>query len=202
MNHTDFPWPEAGDRLFGEDDSESRHSACIGSSRDEWYGYSEGYRRATELLLEHVLATRRDLDTLVYPIVFSARHYVELKLKYLVRAAAGLIEVPADFEKVHLLSDAWRVLRPLLEKIFSGHGTGELEIVERVLTEFDSRDPSSMAFRYPEDRRGNPSQASPSRVGLRTFQTTFQRVASFLESCDNAIEEYAGYKCEMPQDLV
>jgi len=191
MSDPDIPWPKNGDVLFRHEEREWWHNACVGWPRDDRLGYTEGYRRATEQLLEHVLSSHRDHDTLVYPIIFCARHYFEIKLKYLFIAASSLLDKPWAISPRHPLTPRWQDLRPLLEEIFPGHDSGELAAVEAIVREFDSRDASSMAFRYSEDTKGTPHQPSASTIDLATFQTTFKNVSSFLESCDTAIQEYA-----------
>ena len=47
------PWPRKGDVLF-VDGGDWLQNACVGWSGDEWHGYAEGYRRAAELLVQHV----------------------------------------------------------------------------------------------------------------------------------------------------
>jgi hypothetical protein len=188
-----LPWPTEGDVLFTEDEK-AWSSACLGWSHNDWFGYTEGYRRAAELLLDHVLTNRRDHDTLVYPIVYLSRHYLEIKLKYLLLAASRLLDRDISIRTTHHLTDTWRDLRPLLKEIFGGQDRGELGAVEAVVREFDLRDGQSMRFRYPEDKKGETHQKGPSRVSLVKFRSTMRNVSSFLEACDSAIQEYGGYR--------
>lgn len=201
MSESEFPWPVAGTSFFSQAEADWWNNACLGWSTNQWIGYTEGYRRATELLLKHVLSDHRDHDTLVYPIIFNARHYLETKLKALTIAASQLIDRPFIPKPKHPLVSTWEVLRPLLEEVFAGHDRGELEVVERLVTEFDSRDRSSMVFRYPEDAKGQAYHGAPARIDLAAFRTTFQQVSAFLEACDSAIQEYSDYKNEMLRDF-
>lgn len=195
MSDISFPWPADGDAFFSGDDHAD--NACLGWSHDEWYGYTEGYRRAVEVLTLQVLERGNGHDTLVYPIIFSARHYIEIKLKYLLLAASALLDRDSAVSGRHGLMETWRHLRPLLEEIFKGDDRGEIGTVQSLLQEFDVRDRSSMAFRYPVDLKGQSHHPRAFTIGLETFQKTFANLSSFFEACDAAIAEYSQYKHEM-----
>jgi hypothetical protein len=47
------------------------------------YRYVEGFRRAAEVLGQHAVAHRYDVDALAMPILFSYRQWMELRLKEL-----------------------------------------------------------------------------------------------------------------------
>ena len=49
-------------------------NACLDPFHEDWYAYTEGYKRAANVLVEHVRGKRSDLDVLVYPIIFLYRH--------------------------------------------------------------------------------------------------------------------------------
>lgn len=195
MPDSELPWPSKGDALFTSDGG--WNTACLGWSANQWYGYTEGYRRAAEILVQHVIECGREHDKLVYPIVFSSRHYLEIKLKFLLLSASRLVDREASISSNHSLMHTWRALRPLLGEIFAGHDQGELDAVEAVLSEFDSRDGSSMAFRYPIDTRGESLQPTSSTIALQRFGKTMDGISAFLEACDTAIQQYADAEQEM-----
>ena len=81
--------------LFGKEEKyDFLYNACVGNNG--WISintYISGYQAATLVMLESALesiSTRKNvpdnaemwnIDTAIYPILFSARHYVELYLK-------------------------------------------------------------------------------------------------------------------------
>ena len=186
-SESDYPWPEPGDSLFGD---RGWHVACLGWSSDQWYGFIEGYRRAFEILLQHVLDGGREQDKLVYPIVFVSRHYLEVRLKHLLLSASRLLDRDYSLSTRHDLMKTWQPLRILIEEIFEGQDQGELDAVEGVLKEFDAKDSSSMVFRYPIDTKGQPHHDSKWSLALPTFGQTMEKIASFLDCCAMAIEQY------------
>ncbi len=194
MSEFDFPWPVPGDVLF---DDGGWNLACVGWSPDQWYGFTEGYRRAFEILLDQVLNRGTEQDKLVYPIVFVSRHYLEVRLKHLLVLASRLLGRDCVLPKKHDLMSTWQPLRMLIAEIFEGQDRGELNSVEAVLREFDAKDRSSMAFRYPIDTKGELHHRSEWRLALPEFGQTMQKVAAFLDACGNAIQQYEEAKHEM-----
>ena len=59
------------------------NNACLNfmEGKNTWYGYFRGYQRAAELLVQYVDCEKQYQDTLVFPIIFLYRHYLELILK-------------------------------------------------------------------------------------------------------------------------
>ena len=74
----ELPWPRAGDELFAPAD-DLRLSAHLGALRGE--SYTIGYKAAGDILVEHIMRHEIEADTLVFPIVFCYRQYLELLLK-------------------------------------------------------------------------------------------------------------------------
>lgn len=86
----DMPWPKPGPALLGAD-GDWWNNAMLNPSAGDWWVYSEGYARGAEILVWHAVKSHKDLNFLVYPIVFLYRHHLELALKGLVRSANDLL---------------------------------------------------------------------------------------------------------------
>jgi len=65
--------------------------ACLNFGHPE-IGYVNGFRMIADLAVQHVLDTGNDQDYLVYPIVFSYRQYLELRIKGLLGDASQLLD--------------------------------------------------------------------------------------------------------------
>ena len=95
---TDLPWPRKGDRLFdGAEDW--YHNACLNWRYDNWELYASGYNTAGDILVQHIIDTRSDRDTLVFPIVFNYRQYLELRCKEIIRVGKVLADEAAEFPR-------------------------------------------------------------------------------------------------------
>jgi len=199
MSNDNSPWPSRTDSFFAPE-QEWWHNACLGWSHDQWATYSDGYLRASLVLLDHALSEGHDLDILIYPIVFNFRHYVELKLKYLIVAASDLLDMRQAFPHTHDLTNLWGTTKPLLAQVFAGQDHGELLSVSRVMRELAGADPSSEVFRYPADKHDSPHHGADRRIGLGRFRSTAQNLSAFFEGCDAAIQEYRDAKAESNAD--
>ncbi len=111
------PWPKAGDDPFAIARN-SRLVACLNFTHDEpWGGYAEGFKRLADIGVAHIEETRRSHDFLVYPIIFSYRHFIELTLKEVIRNATRLLDKPVAIPSTHNLSALWETAEPLLREI-------------------------------------------------------------------------------------
>lgn len=73
-----------GNKLFRDGDDWENNSIIRRSTSNQWLFYVEGYRIAAERLVDNVLTTQTERDTLIYPIVFLYRHYIEIQLKEII----------------------------------------------------------------------------------------------------------------------
>ncbi|MGU3906767.1 hypothetical protein ACVZDL_23390 (plasmid) [Escherichia coli] len=55
-------------------DSDWHNNACLNYMPDHGTAYTEGYRRAADILINHIDESGRDQDFLVYPVLFLYRH--------------------------------------------------------------------------------------------------------------------------------
>lgn len=89
---TELPWPRKSDdpRAIGE---YSRLVAAFHSGFDESWGLiAEGFKRLGDLGVASVEQSGRGHDFLVYPILFSYRHFIELSLKEIIWNARRLLD--------------------------------------------------------------------------------------------------------------
>src|SRR2546423_1063184 len=93
----DHPWPHKGDRLFTSEGT-WRDTAVLNANRDNLYLYAVGYKLAGDSLVERVIAGQKDHDSLVFPIAFAYRQYLELRLKQLIRDGYRFLKMPLPTE--------------------------------------------------------------------------------------------------------
>jgi hypothetical protein len=200
MDDFDLPWPQEGDELFlaGQD---WWHNACLNYLSDDWELYVNGYKQAADALVEHVKQTRGDQDTLVFPIVFLYRQYLELRLKQLIRDGCQLFDQSASFPKKHELDRLWAECRPILSKLESPVPTSDLEAVDEAIAQFCAVDPTSQAFRYPTDKEENPSLPADLRyINLRNLAEVMERIGSFFDAAAMVISVYLEQKREIERE--
>lgn len=176
--------PEA---LF-KSEKDWHNNACLNYGLDDWYIYAEGYKQAADYLVNRVIESGEDQDTLVYPIVFLYRQYGELRLKQLARDACDLLGEPFVLRRTHRLDELWDTAFALIQRVEGGEtGPGVLE-AGAILKEFSQVDPTAQAFRYPEDRSGRISEIR--YINLRRLRDEFAKVTLVLDGVVDAFSYY------------
>ncbi len=147
-------------------------------SMDRWESIASSYRRAGDLLCDVVLNTSPRDTSLVFPILFCYRHFLEVSLKGLIQLNADIpTSTPIKAPMSHLLDKLWHVLNDNLSentksttmwqdatvedgKVLAGVQTGnvqdDLQLLNHWCGQFAKEDPTSDRFRYPESRQGDP----------------------------------------------
>jgi len=199
MGDNTFPWPKKGDQLF-KSDIDWWHNACLNYLSDHWDVYTEGYRQSADLLVDHIKETRSNQDLLVYPIIFLYRQYIELRLKILIRDGKELLDLPGGFPKHHKIDELWRECRIILEKVWPEGPEEDLIAVEECINQFSKKDPTSMAFRYPTDKNGNPHLSDVKYINLRNLSEVMARLAALLDGSSDGVSEFLSCKREMESE--
>lgn len=173
--------------------------ACVNFGGD-LHLYAMGFRDSAKALLEIVEETGHSQDLLVYPIVYSLRHTVELMLKQVVRADRRLTDSPGDFPDGHRLSNLWNVCRPVFERLWPSDFT--IARVEATIMDLAELDPEGEAFRYPvtTKRRGTRLRtldADLRHLDLRAMVEDVLEVIDVLDGADTAIDVYLDAKNDM-----
>ncbi|MCX6000287.1 MAG: hypothetical protein NTU41_12080 [Chloroflexi bacterium] len=176
----------------------------------DWVLYCGGYRRAGDLLAEHAM-TCGEQHILVYPIVFLYRQYIELQLKEIIRngnrylgdAKYSSLGFPDD----HGIDRFWTECRTIIERMDEGETSKlteeeratyacQLDSIEQGVRQFSALDPNSQAFRYPTDKKSNPSisQSALRGIDFRDLRALVQRVGNLLEGISVGVSEYLNAK--------
>lgn len=148
----------------------------------------EGYFRAAEALIDICKDEPREALRLVYPILFSYRHAVELSLKFFIDFYGN-----EDPPRSHDLMALWAAARELID----GHSCAapdELESMGTVVSELHGLDPASTSFRYSWRRRhladeelleaDYPHDRDDVNVDLIQIADVMERVKQFLDEID------------------
>jgi hypothetical protein len=115
---------------------------------DSWCIYADGFKRAAELLIANVRSTY-EINTVVFPILFLARHYIELTLKEVIAYGRYLNELVGTPPGGHDLENLWKEARFYISKEVSDVSRDELRTIEGLILEIHSIDPTSEGSRYP-----------------------------------------------------
>ena len=102
-----------------QSDKDWKNNACLNFTSDPTHGYVEGYKRAADLLVAHVMEKGKDQDYLVYPITFLYRQHLELLLKEIITDGRDLLDEGSGHPNHHELDKLWPVAKGLIRKICS-----------------------------------------------------------------------------------
>jgi hypothetical protein len=183
-----------------------QHNACVNPAITSTGTYAHGYLRAARLLVENVVAGGTSVDTLVYPIVFNYRQYLELRLKDIVRRGRQLSRPYAKHDKTHSLIASWLQVKDVVAPDLAITCVAEFAFVDYVLADFDRLDSGSYTFRYATDRaqRSRSLPKGLQHINVRHFAAMIERVAEVLEGMTltiSVVEDWADEACALGLDF-
>ena len=151
-----------------------------------WSDYEWGYFFAAAALVEDYTA-KDEATSLVYPILFLYRHYVELKLKSILFEAAASLpsNVPEKAGDEHNLLNLWKMLSVLLAQYGKSKMLQGTESIERILAQLTQVDPVSMETRYALQKDlKTPTLDQMRSVDLRNFGGVMAKLHSELNKIE------------------
>jgi len=179
--------------------AEDVHSnACVNWCRDRLDLYAVGYKRAADKLAIEVVESHQYQDTLVYPIVFLYRQYIELRLKEVIREGRKLLEERGEYPTHHKVDLLWAGAKTIIEKVFEeDEEKPNFSLVEHVISEFSAYDPGSFSFRYPTDKDGNNPLENLTHINIRHLADTINSVSEVVDAASLGISVYRDWQNEM-----
>jgi len=179
-------------------------------SAENWWQYIEGYKKAGDFLLSssNVLGSGRKEYEIVYPMIFSYRHYIELQLKEIILNAREFLGINEKFPDDHSIEKIWGICGELLQKMdkildpgfTASNGYGEIlnayNALKADLKIFWELDPNSESFRYPVDKHGNPTSIDFKDVDFNSLKETINRIYEQLSGISSGVYTILGEKYE------
>lgn len=162
----------------------------IVQSADDYYGVIQGYTMVSEFLV-----SVENNGKMIFPILFTLRHSLELELKQLASSDYSEISSLRIDDRSHkLYNKLWLKLKPIIETM--GHATPEndpVENVDKLIFEFDQLDKKSDFFRYPTEYN-QAYHELPKSIDIQNTLECVISAVNFFEGLDglfdNAAENY------------
>jgi len=198
--------------LFRNEQNNFQLNACVGNNG--WRGmfaYIDGYQSATLAMLESVLSqyshntddTRPreaflwSIDTAVYPILFTARHFVEIYIKQKIRTII-FFKIKKDIDeklvKTHDIKSLWKIFVAIVEQTKDSRLYIYVEEIGPYIQDFDRIDPTGETFRYPYSSAGTMHLEDAGVIGLLNFYNKFNELSKicnvFNFLMDSLVDEY------------
>jgi hypothetical protein len=183
----EYAWPREGRILF-VDEGCSRDVAHFGwgSLSIQLAGYATGYKSAADTLVNEAVA-QEDIayrDTVVFPVLFLYRQYIELSLKAIIlNLARPEHEIEERVIDVvgHDLMKCWDRAKRIVSDHASDRDVECVAVVGEYIRQFHEIDESSFNFRYPMGRANNQLFDSAQFINLRELGVAMQELANFLD---------------------
>ncbi|EJQ0716799.1 hypothetical protein NZN85_004471 [Salmonella enterica] len=185
-------------------DSDWHNNACLNYMPDHGTAYTEGYRRAADILIGHIDASGRDQDFLVYPVLFLYRHHLELLIKQIIGLALTLAEEPDrhQYKKDdHNLNNLWPLAQKLILEVDDRYRPSDFKIVKEVVKVLHQADERATDFRYARRNDGTRSLDGIHYVNTRRFGEQMGEVSDLLDGVDNGLRYLLDCKAEWNQIL-
>jgi hypothetical protein len=174
------------------------YDSCLHFAYNPLDLYATGYLQAGDILVDYIESQRHHLDTLLYPIVFNYRQYLELRLKEIIHNGRTLLEEEGRYPNNHKLHELWVTAKPIMMKIWEEHEEpSEFDMVETVFNEFAELDSSSISFRYPEDKQGNVNLVEIRHLNAPHIKMVIHKVSGFLDGVSMGIGAYIDQRNEI-----
>ena len=161
------------DKFFSEPEDTMEYNVAWQRKWLETFdGYAEKYADAVKYLYKASEEERFGYDQTAYPIIFLARHSIELQLKSLIRILS-----PQEDVITHDLDKLWK----LFDSSYCSNGKNDesYQAAAKVICELNRYDKTSEALRYHEDTHRNPI-LKKEFIDIRLFYSTFIKLNNFF----------------------
>ena len=142
-----------------------------------------GFKSAADKLVNIAENELGCADYLVYPVLYSYRMYIELRLKTIIEGATGISKTG------HPLVDLWEEAKPIMKRSSQWFDDHELAAVEEKIKEFDKFDPKSDAWRYAKTIKGEPTLQGIQTIDLKHLKQVMDSLSTSFEGSYTAIFE-------------
>ena len=148
---TNYRWPKKGDRLLLESRDWNRGVEFPQGDSCTRHGYIwNGYMSAATALIAICEDDPPKQQILVYPILFSYRHAMELAMKWIIVMYGHHGSADVGTIEHHDLWKLWKICRGIITEAGGDHEA--IPVVEQVIKDFHDLDKTALAFRYSQRR--------------------------------------------------
>jgi hypothetical protein len=187
-DRADELWPDVPRISFGPGEP-ANLNACLdwvlGSREVGMQAYILGYSRAAQALFEHSTSCNRfSPNTVLFPLAFLWRHYVELALKQIIRLGQLLNqESPGTAAAHHRLLDLWKAAKPYIVEHCSAE-TPEMSNVQANIEEIERIDSYATGFRYllSRDQKTMGLTDQPKLINLKVLHEAMLALSNFFDA--------------------
>jgi hypothetical protein len=186
-------------KTFG-DDANFNFNACVGKNgRVRISDYQFGYQLAVNILIDYLKKDTRYIDPLIYPLLFSARHGIELFIKETINNLEiinKMVNKKYQYKNhllIHDISILWDYLKTLAS--FDKRIREPISQLNEYITDYFLVDLTGETFRYPFDTKNKHHLDDFSVINVLKFERRFKEMSPIIEYIlylvDRLGEEYS-----------
>ena len=174
-------WPRPNEKLI-QSGIDWQHNACVDCYTPTLGSYAAKFKDAADVLLREAAAGDATLDSVVIPIMFLYRQYLELTLKEIILFGRKVVGTGSGYPtSEHDLKTLWGEALSLLTRHYGPRVPPEIANVTPSIEDLHACDPRSFAFRYPTDKHGKPYLKTVRHINIRNLYEVMGRLSSFLD---------------------
>lgn len=174
------------------------YNACVGLNGDfDIDTYALGYFENVKVLIDSTIAMKTTLDAIVYPIVYSARHYIELTLKHQIEILIQINKIVdskfnSRIRAIHEISILWDEFRKL--SLVDNRYLNLTYKAEEYITDYSEIDDNGETFRYPYSNENKKYLTQLYCIDIKDFGIRFYELHEILDEIvlltGQLVEEY------------
>ncbi len=115
-------------------------------AKSDWRARAWGFKKAADILADHISESWGGGDLVIYPIVYLYRHHLELSLKDIITRGNYLLDKPIPLKFDHSLNRLWNYCQTILPQIGIPTDIPEAKPFEDCLKQLDQVDFQANAF--------------------------------------------------------
>lgn len=181
-------------KLFHGEPIYHHFNACVGyNGWNGMHNYVDGYAEATKAMIENIIygvnidegRVQLSVDSAIYPIFFSARHYLELFIKqqiYIINFFKNeKILIEDRLLKTHDIHKLWCVFLKEIKLTYDRRLYKYLEGFHCYIIAFNNMDSTGETFRYPYSQESKMHLTEHSVIGIYSFYDKFNELTKMCD---------------------
>lgn len=156
--------------------------------------YESGFFSATMILLDSLLSPDYEKfpytwlnDNAIYPILFNARHAMEIFIKQKINELNKLKSASESSMKTHKLSKLWEKLKELANEINNNKINKIILELNDYIYEFDRIDLTGETFRYAYSNKDEMHLKEIGQIDLKNFRERFIKIMEICKWFDTVM---------------
>ncbi|RXK12186.1 hypothetical protein CP965_10430 [Halarcobacter mediterraneus] len=168
----------------------TQFNSCVGKNNPLSSSYLEGYKESVKVIYEKIIEDTHNLDTLIYPMLFCARHSIELFFKNSIIDISE-INTSIDFPKLvntHDLKNLWDTYKEYSLENFDYRFHSLVNKQEKLISDYFEIDATGQMFRYQYTKENKIHLEKFPHINIKNFYSRYQKLSELIDSVTELLE--------------